>query len=118
MSSIGTLSFTAWKGTIQPQSASVETFTRAGVDGTGLLVGAVRGVQSAIETVNVDTLVNVAADLDDAKAMVGTVVTAVDDSGTTFSNTAVISVSGTIKRCGGVGSSTHMLTMSWQLLAE
>ena len=93
--SIGTFTFTAWKGFLAPAQQEVAVFAQPGVDGFGVQFGAYRAPpQTIITTVTV-------ADMNTANALVYQYrkthrqyqpVTVVDQFGFTYPNTLILAV--------------------------
>lgn len=92
MASIGSLSFTTWRGVPQAQAPEVAAITRPGVNGALLLVGAYHPQEQEVETLFISSSALCASAWGTANAMVGTVVSSTDPYGTTWNRTAVLSV--------------------------
>jgi hypothetical protein len=116
MAGIGTLTFTGMRGTLQGPRSGVDTFTRPGVSGAGVLVDAAHPVAQQIETVTADTAANCAIQLAAAEDLVGTIVAVTDDFGDSLNHCAILGVSGSIK--AATGSAAAVLTMRWTILAD
>lgn len=116
---IGSLTPHAIRGTVQGEQKPVQVVTRAGVAGTGLLVGAAQATPYTLETDYYGTLANCGTWRDTALAMVGTVVSITDAFGATWSDTAVLGVEFKFITANGLGgSNTTILRATWTLVSE
>lgn len=119
MAAIGSLSVDAWRGSVQGMQQSLEVFTRAGVDGSGLLVNAYHGVPYTVETDFYGTLAGVQSWRATALTYPGTVVSVTDSDSYAWANTAVLGVEFIIRRAKGLGgTNTHIITATWQMISE
>jgi hypothetical protein len=116
---IGSLTPHSIRGTIQGEQRSVSVFTRAGVDGTGLLVGAYQATSYTLETdyygtvEQCDTFRNTALDL------VGTSVSITDAFGATWTDNAVLGFEFRYIIAKGLGgSNTTIIRATWSLVSE
>lgn len=113
---IGALNPTSWRGTLQGPRKNVETFTRPGVAGSGLVVDAARAPECEVETDYLGTLANCNVFRTTAELMVGTVVACTDQWGTSWSDVAVIAVESQITAT--TGSAAGVCRTRWRLIAE
>jgi hypothetical protein len=119
MAAIGSLTISAWRGTVQGEQKPVDIITRAGVAGTGLMVGAPQATPYSVETDYYGTVSQVGTWRDTALGYVGTVVSVTDSHGATWGDTAVLGLQFVILRCLGLGgSNTHLIRATWQLVSE
>lgn len=118
MAAIGALTINAWRGTVLLAQSQVDVFTRPGVDGTGIIVGATHGTPYQVETDHYGTLLEVTTWVDLALSYVGSVVSVTDSFGTVHADTAVIAVSFGIRAVRGLGASTHLVTANWSMITE
>jgi hypothetical protein len=116
---IGSLTPNAIRGTVQGEKKPVSVVTRAGVAGTGLLVGAAQATPYQLETDYYGTLAQCGTWRDSALAMVGTVVSITDAFGATWSDTAVLDIEFRFITAKGLGgSNTTILRATWTLVSE
>jgi hypothetical protein len=116
---IGSLAPHAIRGTVQGEQKPVSVVTRAGVAGTGLLVGAYQATPYTLESDYYGTMANCDTFRDAALAMVGTSVSLTDAFGATWADTAVLGVEFRYIRAKGLGgSNTHIIRATWTLVSE
>jgi len=120
MPAIGALYATSWRGTVLGRQKPVEVITRAGVAGTGLVVGALAATPFSVETEYYGTYAQVTSWRDSALGYVGTSQIVTDTHGTTWSDVAIVGLSFRILRCvlPPGGSYTHLIAAEWQMMAE
>ena len=118
MASIGSLSITAWRGTIVGEMKPVEIVRRAGVDGTGLLVGAYASTPVTIETDYIDTLANVQAWTTTALTYPGTSISVTDAMGDTWSDTAILDLTYSYLRVKSAGVSAYLVRATWTMMVD
>jgi hypothetical protein len=119
MAAIGSTTVDAWRGTVQLPRKFVAVIQRPGTPGTGFLVGAERGPESEIETVNIIATEAAAITQQTAyEALVGTVTAITDSLGQTYTNALVVGVTSAIVAVSGVGADTHSLSCSWRFIVE
>ncbi len=121
MAVIGALNIDAWRGTPQGEQKPVDIVTRAGVAGTGLVVGANQATPYTVETDYYGTYAQVTSWRDTALGYVGTSQSITDTFGTSWTDTAILGVSFAIRRVKGLptgGSATHLITATWQMASE
>lgn len=118
MANIGSLSFTAMRGTLQGPRSDVQVFKRAGSSGHGLLISASHGVEQELQTILISTPAACIAYLGAAEVLVGTVVSVTDADGTTFANCSILDTRGSTQAISGAGGNTCLLTQVWRLVAE
>lgn len=116
---IGSLTPHAIRGTVQGEQKPVSVVTRAGVAGTGLLVGAYQATPYTLETDYYGTLAQCSTWRDTALAMVGTAVSVTDAFGATWADTAVLGFEFRFITAKGLGgSNTHIIRATWTLVSE
>jgi hypothetical protein len=113
---IGSLSPNAWRGTLQGPRKTVETFTRPGVAGSGLVVDAARAPEVEIETDFLGSLADCQTFRTTAELMVGTVVSCSDQWGASWDDVAVIAVESQITATAGTYAG--VCRTRWRLIAE
>ena len=119
MAAIGSLTIHAWRGTVQAWQSPVEIITRAGVEGTGLVVGADQGTPFNVETDYYGTIAQCDTWRNTAIGIVGTSVSITDGNGATWSDTAILNVAFTYIRAKGLGgSNTHIIRATWHMVNE
>jgi hypothetical protein len=120
MAVIGALSLDMWRGTVQGEQKPVEVITRAGVAGTGLVVGAYQATPYIVETAYYGTLAEVGTWRDTALGYVGTSQSITDGNGVSWTDTAILGVTFNIVRCKlpAGGSDTHLILATWQMASE
>lgn len=119
MAAISTLAIDSWRGQVQGEQKPVNIVTRAGVAGTGLLVGASQATPYNIETDYYGTIGQVDTWRNTALGLVGTSVSVTDGWGATWTDTAILGVSFQYIRAIGLpGSATHIIRASWQMVSE
>lgn len=119
MASIGALTLDSWRGTVQWKQSPVEVITRAGVSGTGMLVGATIGVPYQVETYYKGTLAEVQTWRNTAAGYVGTAQTVVDAQGESWADTAILSVEFQIFRAKALGgTATHLCRATWTMSSD
>jgi hypothetical protein len=119
MAAIGSLTINAWRGTVQGEQKPVEIVTRAGVAGTGALIGAAVATPYTVETDFYGTSAQCDTWRDTALGYVGTSVSITDSIGATWSDTLVEGVSFVYLRAKGLGgSNTHLIRATWQMWSE
>ena len=120
MAVIGALNLDCWRGTVQGEQKPVDVVTRAGVAGTGLVVGANQATPFTVETEYYGTYAQVTSWRDTALGYVGTSQSVTDAHGTSWTDTAILGMTFQIRRCKlpTGGSHTHLISATWQMLAE
>lgn len=118
MASVSSLTVNAWRGSILGEQKGVEIITRAGVAGTGILVGAYQATRSVIETEYYGTLANCQTWVNTAVTYTGNSISVTDALGTTWSDTVVLSVTYKIQAVKGLGANTHIVFATWEMMAE
>jgi hypothetical protein len=119
MAALGSLTVDAWRGDVQGKQKPVEVVTRAGVSGTGLLVGAATATPFQVDTDYAGTLAEVTTWRNSALGMVGTAVAATDGKGAAWTDVAVLGVEFVIMPGLGLGGTkTHVIRATWRLAAE
>ena len=116
---IGSLTIHAIRGTVQGEQKPVQVITRAGVAGTGLLVGAAQATPYNLETDFYGSVVQCDTWRNTALAMVGTVVSITDAFGATWTDTAVLGVEFRYITARGLGAgNTTIVRATWSLVSE
>ena len=119
MAAIGSLTVNAWRGTVQGEQKPVEIVRRAGIAGTGLLVGANQATPYTVETDYYGTLAQCGTWRDTALGYVGTSQSVTDGVGATWSDTAIIDMQFVIFAAKGLGgSNTHTIRATWTMASE
>ena len=119
MSSLGSLTVHAMRGTLQGTQKPVEVVTRAGVAGTGLVVGASIATPFQVETDFYGTISDCDTWRDTALGYVGTSQSVTDGDGATWSDVAILGMEFQRMRAIGLGgTSTHVVRATWRLAAE
>lgn len=119
MAAISSLTPNAWRGQIQGVRTSNQTFRRAGVSGTGMLVGGTHGAEYAVETDYFGTLAECDTWRNTALGLVGTKVSVTDAWGATWSDTLILDVRFRYIRAMCLPSTaTHILRAEWDMLSE
>jgi hypothetical protein len=119
MAAIGSLTIHAWRGSIQGEMRPVEVIRRAGVDGTGLLVGNYHSTPSVVETDYYGTKAQVESWTATANTLVGTSVSITDGLGSTWTDAALLDLSYVYIRAkiGGVLDS-YIVRATWTIAVE
>lgn len=124
MASIGGYNVLVVQGPYQPRGMATERIERPGVDGTAFREKGIRGTPFQITTmVDCDDAPDLAALLLNYAALQGTLVTVVDDLGTSWTNVMVLGVQPVSARAigtsaGGLSTSAGTLaTVRWTLQA-
>lgn len=118
MASIGGITVSAMRGTILEPMTEVQTFTRPGVAGLGLIIDSAHPKTVEIETDHYGTAANIGTFVGSAVATIGTSVTVVDQFGSTWTDVAVLDLSYSIFVAKGMGgSNTHIVRARWTLAA-
>lgn len=116
---IGSLTPHAIRGTIQGEQKPVSVVTRAGVAGTGLLVGAAQATPYTLETDYYGTVAQCDTFRNAALAMVGTSVSITDAFGATWTDNAVLGFEFRYITAKGLGgSNTTIIRGTWSLVSE
>ena len=116
---IGLLNFTSMRPDLQGPRPDVTVFRRAGVIGHGLVVSAAHGIEQEIEADYVGPLSTAMSTFDAAEALVGTVVSITDASGTTMANCSIIDVQGGTRAITGAGAGNDtLLRLRFRRVAE
>lgn len=116
---IGSLTPHAIRGTIQGEQKPVSVVTRAGVAGTGLLVGAAQATPYTLETDYYGTVAQCDTFRDAALGMVGTSVSITDAFGATWTDNAVLGFEFRYITAKGLGgSNTTIIRGTWSLVSE
>ena len=122
MASIGGRSVLRLTGNLEPATGErLQDITRAGVDGVAYRkVGKRAGRTQVTTLVDLGSSSAVNSEMEAYKALQGTLVTVVTESGGTYSNVAVLSVvqlpvQRTLSAVGGINGGTHLLRCQWVL---
>ena len=119
MSAIGSLSPTAWRGQIQGEKPPVELVTRAGVAGTGMLVGAATSTPFQIETDLIGTIAQADTFRNTALGYVGTSQSVTDGWGAVWSDVAILDFQFQYIRAASLGgTNVVILRATWTMAAE
>lgn len=119
MAAIGTLTPYAWRGQIQGEKKPVEIVTRAGVAGTGLLVGAATSTPFQVETDYIGTQAQVDTWRNTALGLPGTSVSVTDGWGAVWSDVAILDVQFTYIRAKALGGTNIIILRAvWTMAAE
>lgn len=123
MASIGGRTVLRLKGIIEPATGEkLQDITRPGVDGVAYRKVGKRASRTQLTTIVDLASGNVETEIDEYKALEGTLVTIVDEAGITWSNVAVLMVRPLpIRRVassvGGINGGTRILTCQWVVQA-
>lgn len=119
MAAIGSLTIHGFRGTVQGEQKPVEIVTRAGVAGTGMLVGAYTATPFDVETDYYSDISGCGTWRDTALGYVGTSQSVTDGVGATWTDVAIVGVRFVIFAASGLpDSATHIIRASWSMAAE
>ena len=119
MASVGGISVSAWRGTLNGPRATVDVVTRPGIAGTGFLASAASAQESQVATDALHvSLAAAAASRDACLALIGMVVTVIDALGTTWTDVLVVDCQADVRAIAGVAGNAALLSCRWRLIAE
>lgn len=123
MASIGGITVTTWRGSLDPTGQTVEEITRPGVSGHAYATRGKRAMEGLVRTIiDVTSAAAIETTRAAVKALQGTSVTVIDGVGNTINNVVVeqvriISTRAVASAVGGINgtAATHIMEVEWQL---